>query len=151
MMRKLDEILIGSNGESRSGQKKDSRQATDGSGIHSHVGAQPRSRKSFEPNQRERSRAAESSARWMNSITPEEDFSSGARLPTGPHVRSAPDLTSVLHDTTINDSMFELLNGLLRRLLLNSRRLLREERGHEEHSRNRSRTSTSLMTVLIPG
>ena len=58
---------------------KDSRQATDGSGTHSHVGAQPRSKKSFEPKQRERSRVAESSARWMNSITPEEAFSSGAR------------------------------------------------------------------------
>ena len=110
---KLEESLSGSSRDNRSGQKNDPRQTTVGSGTHSHVGAQTRSRKSFEPNQRKRSRAAESSARWINSITPEEDFSSGARLPTGPHVRSVPDLTIILHDTTINDSVFELLNGSL--------------------------------------
>ena len=53
MMRKLDEILKGSNQESRCGPMEDSRQATDGSGTHRHAEAPPGSRTSFKPNHRE--------------------------------------------------------------------------------------------------
>ena len=51
-MRKLDEILRGSNQENRSDPIEDSRKETDGSGTHSHAEAPPRSRTSFEPNHR---------------------------------------------------------------------------------------------------
>ena len=100
MMRKLDEILRGSNRENRSNLMENSRQAADGSGTHSDAETLPRSRTSFEPNHRERPRAAPSSAGWTNPITPEADATSGARLSTGPHVRSVPDFTTISHDST---------------------------------------------------
>ena len=100
MMRKLDETLRGSNGENRSNLMENSRQATDGSGTHCNAEALPRSRMSFEPNHRERPRAAPSSAGWTNPITPEADATSGARLSTGPHVRSVPVFSTISHDST---------------------------------------------------
>ena len=90
---------------------EDSCRVTDGSGTHSYAEAPPRSRTSFEPNHRERPRAAPSRAGWTNPISPEADTTSGARLPTGPHVRSVPDLTNVSHDTTLYASKFEPLNS----------------------------------------
>ena len=51
MMRKLDEILKGSNREKRPATREDLRQATDGDGARSYAGAQPRSRTKFESNQ----------------------------------------------------------------------------------------------------
>ena len=87
MIRKLDEILRGSNRENRSDPMEDSRQANDGFGTHPHAEAPPRSRSGFESNDMERTRAALWSA--------EADVTSGACLPTGPHVRSVPDLTTV--------------------------------------------------------
>ena len=116
MMRKLDEILRGSNRENRENRcepMEDSRQATDGSGTHSHAEAPPRSRTSFEPNHRERPRAAASVAGWTNPTTPEADATSRARLPTGPQFRSVPDLTIVSHDNPIYASMFEPLERSL--------------------------------------
>ena len=86
-MRKLDEILKGSNQENRCVPMEDSRQATDGSGAHRHAEAPPRSGSSFEPNYRERPRAAPSRGGWGNPTMPEADATSGARLPTGPQVR----------------------------------------------------------------
>ena len=108
-MRKLDEILRGSNRENRSNPMEDSRKETDGSGTHSHAEAPPRSRTKFEPNHR----AAPSRAGWTNLISPEANATSGARLPTGPHVRSVPDLITVSHNTTMYASMFEPLNRSL--------------------------------------
>ena len=58
MMRKIDEILRGSNQENRSGSMEDSRLATDGSGTHRHAEAPLRLRTMFEPNHRERLKAA---------------------------------------------------------------------------------------------
>ena len=78
----------------------------------------------------------------MNPVTPEADTISGTRL---------LDLTTILHNSTMNASIFEPLNRNLETLLLKSRSLLREERGHEGHSRNRSRTEMSQMVTLISG
>ena len=58
MMRKLDEILNGSNLEKRPSPRKHSRQAIDGDGDRSYAGAQPRPRTIFESNLKERPRAA---------------------------------------------------------------------------------------------
>ena len=62
IMRKLDEILSNSNRENRPAPMEDSRQATDGSGAQSYEVAKPRSRTSFELNNRERPKAALSRA-----------------------------------------------------------------------------------------
>ena len=90
LMRKLDEILRGSNQENFCGPMEDSHQKTDESGTHRHAEAPPISRMSFEPNHREGPRAAPLRAGWTNTITPEVDATSGPRLPTGPQVRSVP-------------------------------------------------------------
>ena len=113
MMRKLDEILNGSNREKRPSPREESRQATDGDGSHSYAGAQPRSRTNFESNHRERPRAAPSRPGWMSPVPPEADATSDTRLPTVPQVRSVPDLTTISQDTTMYASMFEPLNRSL--------------------------------------
>ena len=89
MICKLDEILKRTN-LNRRRPMEDSRQATDGSGTHRHAEAPSRSRSSFEPNYRERPRAAPSRVGWRIPIMSEADATSGARLPTGPQVRSVP-------------------------------------------------------------
>ena len=127
-----------SNRENRSGPMEDSRQATERSGAHSHAEAPPRSRTSYEPNHKERRTAGPSRAGWTSTITPEADATSGARLPTGPHVISVPDFTTVSHDTTVYASLVELQTGLLRRLLLNSRSLLRGERSRRTRKKPKS-------------
>ena len=71
MMRKLDEILRGSNQENRSGSVEDSRLATDGFGTHRHAEAPLRLRTSFESNHRERLKAAPSRVGWTNPMTPD--------------------------------------------------------------------------------
>ena len=95
MMRKLDEILNGSNREKRPSPREDSRQATDGDEARSYAAAQPRSKTNFEFNHRERPRAAPSRPGWTNPVPPEANATSGIRLPTMPQVRSVPDLTTV--------------------------------------------------------
>ena len=113
MMRKLEEILNGSNREERTAPREDSRQATDGDGARSHTKAQPRSRLNFECNHRERPRATPSRPGWTNPVPPEADATSGTRLPTMPQVASVPDLTTVSQDTTKHAPMFEPLNRSL--------------------------------------
>ena len=71
MMRKLEEILNGSNREERPAPREDSRQANDGDGAHSYTRAEPRSRTNFESNHRERPRAAPSRPGWTNPVPPE--------------------------------------------------------------------------------
>ena len=61
MMRKLDEILHGSNWEERSTPRELSRQANDGDGARSYAGAQQNLRTSYGSKHRERARAALSS------------------------------------------------------------------------------------------
>ena len=144
MMRKLDEILKGSNQENRCVPMEDSRQATDGSGAHRHVEAPPRLGSSFEPNYRERPRAAPSRGGWGNPTMPEADATSGARLPTGSQVRSVPDLTTVSHDTTMYPSMFEPLNMSLEKFITEllkstergerSRRKLKKPKSYKDES-----------------
>ena len=114
MMRKLDEILNSSNRAKRPSLREESRQANNGDGAHSYAGAQPRSRTNFEPNHRERPRAAPSRPGWMNPVPPEADATSWIRFPTVRQVRSVPDLTTVSQDTTIYASMFEPLNRSLK-------------------------------------
>ena len=113
MIRKLDEILSGSNEENLPTPMEDSRQATDGSGSHSYAGAKPRSITSFESNHRESPKAAPSGEGLTNPDKPEADATSGAHLSTRPQVRSVPDLTTVSQDTTMYASMFEPLNRSL--------------------------------------
>ena len=88
MIRKLDEILNESNREKRPSPREDSCQATDGDGARSRTGAQSRSRTNFESNHRKRPRTAPSRPGWTNSVPPEEDATSGTRLPIMPQVRS---------------------------------------------------------------
>ena len=144
MMRRLDEILSDSNRENCPGPMEDSRQATDGSGAHSHAEAQPRSRMSFESNHRERPRAASSRAGWTNPAPPEADSTLGARLPIVQQVRSVPDLTTASHDTTMYNSMFEPLNRSLETFITKlskstergerSRRTLKKPKSYKEES-----------------
>ena len=101
MMRKLDEILSGSNREERSNPRESSRQANDGDGTGNYAGAQQNSRANYESRNRERSRAAPSRPGWTNSVPPETDATPETRLPTVPQVRSVPDLTTVSQDMTM--------------------------------------------------
>ena len=110
MMRKLEEILNGSNREEHPYPREGSRQATDGDGAHSCAGAQPGSRTRFESNHRERPRAAPSRPGWTNPVPPEVDATSGTRLPTVTQARSVADLTTVSQNTTMYASMFEFFN-----------------------------------------
>ena len=97
MMRKLDEILNGSNLEERSNPRERSRQAKDGEGTGSYAGAQQSSRTNYESRNRERPWAAPSRPSWTNPVPPEADATPETRLPTvpQPQVRSVPDLTTV--------------------------------------------------------
>ena len=113
MMRKIDEILSGSNRENRPTPMRDSRRATDKSGNHDYAGVQPRSRTNFEPDLRERPRAVPSRSGWTDPATPKADATPGAHLPTMPKVRLVPDLTTVSQDTTMYASMFGPLNRSL--------------------------------------
>ena len=112
-MRKLDEILNGSNREERPSPREDSRQATDGDGAHSYAGAQPGSRTKFESNRSERPRAVPSRPGWTNPVPPELDATSGTRLSTVTQARSRPDLTTVSQDTTMYASIIEPFIGSL--------------------------------------
>ena len=113
MMRKLYEILSGSNREERSAPRERSRQENDGDGARSYAGAQQSSKSNYKSKQRERPRAAPSRPGWTNPIPPEADAIPETRLPTLPQVRSVPDLTTVSQDTTMYASMFEPLNRSL--------------------------------------
>ena len=113
MMRKLDEILNGSNREERSNPRERSRQANDGDGAGNYAGAQQSSRTNYESRNRERPRAATSRPGWTNPVPPEANATPETRLPTMPQVRSMPDLTMVSQDTTMYASMFEPLNRSL--------------------------------------
>ena len=113
MMRKLDEILNGSNREERSAPRERSRQANGGEGARSYAGAQQNSRTTYEPKHREPPRAAPSRPGWTNPVPPEPEVTPETRLPTVPQVRSVSDLTTVSQDTTMYASMFEPLNRSL--------------------------------------
>ena len=118
MMRKHDEILKCSNQENCCGPMEDSLQATNGSGTHCHAEAPSRSKTSFESNHRKRPRASPSRAGWTNPTTSEAGATSGSRLPTGPQVRSVPDLTTDSRDTTMYALMFEPLNRSLETFII---------------------------------
>ena len=144
MMRKLDEISIGSNRKERPTPREHSRQATDGDGAHSYAGAQPGSRTNFESNHRERPRAAPSRPVWTNPVPPEADATSGTRLPTVPQARSVPDLTTFPQDTTMYASMLESLNRSLETFITKlskstergekSRRTLKKPKSYKDES-----------------
>ena len=108
MMRKLDEF-VRSNRESRSGPVENLRQPTDRFRAPRDTKAPPNSRTSFESNPRERSRAAPSSAGWADPISPKAKAPLGGPFSHVSHVRSAPDLIIVSHDTTMYKSKFDLL------------------------------------------
>ena len=114
-MRKLDEILNGSNREERSNPRERSRQAKDGEGTGSYAGGQQSSRTNYESRDRKRPRAAPSRPSWTNPVPPEADATPETRLPTvpQPQVRSVPDLTTVSQNTTMYASMFEPVNRSL--------------------------------------
>ena len=143
VMRKLDEILNGSNREDRSNPRELSRQANDGDGTGSYARAQPSSGTSYKSRNMERPRAAPSRPSWTNPAPSEADASPETRLPTVPQVRSVPDLTTVSQDTTMYASMFEPLNRSLETSSPSSRSQPREERGQEGHSKSRNHTKTS--------
>ena len=109
MMRKLDEILNGSNREEYSAPKERLRQTNDEGGACSITGAQQSSRASYESKRRERLRAAPSRPGWTNPVSPVADTIPETRLPRAPQFRSVPDLTTVSQDTTMYASMFEPL------------------------------------------
>ena len=113
MMRKLDEILNGSNREERSNPRERSRQANDGDGAGNYAGAQQKSRANYESRNRERHRTAPPRPGWTNPVPQGTDATPETRLHTVPRVRSVPDLTTVSQDTTIYALMFEPLNRSL--------------------------------------
>ena len=110
MMRKLDEILNGSNREERSAPRERSRQANDG--ARSYAGAQQSSRTNYDSKQRERPRAAPSRTDWTNPVPPEVDATPETRLPTVPQVRSVSDLTTVSKDTKMYRSLKTFITKL---------------------------------------
>ena len=144
MMRKLDEILNGSNREERSNQRERSRQANDGDGTGSYAGAQQNSRTNYESSNRERPRAAPSRPGWTNLVPPEADATPETRLPPVPQVRSVPDLTAVKQNTTMYASMFEPLNRSLETFITKlskstergerSRRTLKKPKSYKDES-----------------
>ena len=144
MMRKIDEILNGSNREERSHPRERSRQANDGDGAGSYAGAQQNSRANYEYRNRERPRAAPSRPGWTNAVPPETYAIPETRLPTVPQVRSVPDLTSVSQDTTMYASMFEPLNRSLETFITKlskstergerSRRTLKKPKSYKDES-----------------
>ena len=151
MMRKVDEILNGSNRENCLAPMEYSRQTTDGSRSHSWAGAQPRSRLSFESNHRERPRAALSRAGWTNPARQKW-------MPHRGHVyrrcRKSYQCQIWLPPRMIRRCTLQCLSlwlDLWKHSSPNSRSLLREERGHEGHSKSRNRTSMSQMAASIPG
>ena len=113
MMRKLDEILNGSNREERSNAKSRTGQANDGDGARSHAGAHQSSRPNYESRNREQPRAAPSRPGWTNPVPLEAYATPETRLPTVPQVSLVSDLTTVSQDTTMYASMFEPLNRSL--------------------------------------
>ena len=144
MMRKLDDILNGSNREERFNPRERSRQVNDGDGAGSYAGAQQNSRTNYESRNRERPRAAPSSPGWTNIVPPEADTTPETRLPTVPQVRSVPDLTTVSQDTTMYASMFEPLNRSLETFITKlskstergerSRRTLKKPKSYKDES-----------------
>ena len=144
MMRKLDEILNGSNREERSNPRERSHQANDGDRAGSYTGAQQNSRANYKSRNRERPRAAPSMPGWTNPVPPETDANPETRLPTGPQVRSVPDLTTVSQDTTMYASMFEPLNRSLETFITKlskstergerSRRTLKKPKSYKDES-----------------
>ena len=144
MMRKLDEILNGSNWEERSNPRERSRQAKDGDGTSIYAGAQQSSRTNYTSRNRERPRAAPWRPSWTNPVPPEADATLETRLPTVPQVRSVPDLTTVSQDTTMYASMFEPLNRSLKTFITKlskptergerSRRTLKKPKSYKDES-----------------
>ena len=144
MMRKLDEILNGSNREGRSAPRERSCQANDGDGARSYAGPQQSSRTSYESKHKERPRAAPSRPCWTNQVPPDADATPETRLPTVPQVRSVPDLTTVSQDTTMYASMFEPLNRSLETFITKlskstkrgerSRRTLKKPKSYKDES-----------------
>ena len=130
-MRKLDEILNGSNREERSNPRERSHQANDGDGAGNYAGVQQNSRANYEYRNREPPRTH---------ATPE------TRLPTVPQVRLVPDLTMVSQESTMYASMFEPLNGSLE--TFNSKLSKSTERGERSRS-SRNHTKTSQTAALI--
>ena len=149
MMRKLDEFLNRNNRESRSNPRGKSHWPCNG--LRAPIHTKARSRACFESKQRERPRAASWRPGWTDPIRPDVEAPSGAPLTLIPHARSIPDLTTVSHDTTRYASMFEPLNRSLKTFITKLRSLLREQKGHEEHSRNQSHTKMSQTAALILG
>ena len=129
ILRKIDELLSSSNQEMRSALREKSRQASDGFRAPRHAKASPKLRISFEPSHRERPMVAPSRAGWTNLMIREAEATSGARLPTVPHVSLVPDLTTVSHVTTMYASMFEPLYRSLEKFITKiSKFTEREER-----------------------
>ena len=144
MMRKLDEILNGSNREERSNPRNRTGQASDEDGARSHAGAHQSSKSNYESRNRERPRAAPSRPGRTNPVLPEADATPATRLPTLPQVSSVPDLTTVSQDTTMYASMFEPLNRSLETFITmlskstergeRSRRTLKKPKSYKDES-----------------
>ena len=143
MMRKLDEILNGSNGENRPAPTEASRQATGGSGTHSCAGAQPRSKTNFEPyHGRETGQPRRG---WVGRIRLRQKW-----MPHRGHVYRQchksvnVDLTTVSQETTMYASIIEPLNRSLETFITKllksnergerSRRTLKNPKSYKDES-----------------
>ena len=141
MTRKLDEVLNSSNQESRSSPKENSHQTTDGFRAPRHSQAPPRSRSSFESNQRERPRVAPSKVGWTDPFPPV------------PHVRSVPDFTTVWHDSTMQASKIETLNKFVNKLSKSaergerSGRTLKKPKSYKDESNGCNNTRREVMRL----
>ena len=93
MMRKLDELLSSSNQKIRSGPRMNLRQTTSGFRAPD-IQRLPGDREQVLSLLKGTPGADPSGAGWMDPIPPEAEALSGARLPTVPHVRLVPDLTT---------------------------------------------------------
>ena len=157
IMRKLDEILNGSNREERSNPRNCTGQANDADRARSHAGAHQSSRSNYESRNRARPRAAPSRPGWTNPVPPEAQAAPETRLPTVPQVSSVPDLTTVSQDTTMYASMFEPLNRSLETFITKlskstergerSRRTLKKPKSYKDESDGCIDTSIEVMKL----
>ena len=157
MMRKLDEILNGSNREERSNPRSRTGQANDGDGARCHAGAHQSSRSNYESRSRERPSAAPSRPGWTHPVPAEADATPETRLPTVPQVSSVPDLTTVTQDTTMYASMFEPLNRSLNTFITKlskstergerSRRTVKKPKSYKDESDGCSDTWIEVMKL----
>ena len=137
MMRKLDEILNGSNREGRSAPRERSRQANDGDGAREARERVMNLGIGNGPGQPHRGQVGQTRSHPRRMPTRRQ-------VRSVPQIRSMPDLTTVPQDTTMYASMFEPLNRSLETFITKlsksfekrerSRRTLKKPKSYKDES-----------------